>query len=211
MMAIVRRRLEAPEALPWLRRFATFVLVAGLVACTGEIGGQPEDPTLLPPGETQGSVTSSTATTTVERVPLEGFGEVSVQVTRVDGQIVSWCLLLADTPERRARGLMEVTDPELGGYDGMLFRFDGDSNASFWMRNTPQPLSIAYVAADGTLVSSTTMEPCGDSPDCPAYPAAGPYHWAVEVPVAAGGVEGLGIAPGAVFADLATGCAPPST
>lgn len=192
-----------------LKRVAVGVLVAGLVACAGEAGSGPADPELLPPGVTQGPPTSASVSPTsvaVERTLLPGFGEVAVEVTRVDGQVVAWCLLLADTPERRQQGLMTVTDPELGGYDGMLFRFDAPTDTFFWMRNTPQPLSIAFVAEDGSLVSSTTMAPCEDRDDCPPYAPAGSYRWAVEVPVAVGGVEALGVVPGARLRDLGTGC-----
>src|SRR6188474_3947705 len=116
----------------WLRRATIVVLVAGLVACAGEGGSSPADPTLLDPGQTQGPVASGTDTasgtpTTVDRdgeedhipapdpgavptsaVPaatstrtvLPGFGEVVVQVRRVDGQVVEWCLLLAETTEQ---------------------------------------------------------------------------------------------------------------
>lgn len=192
----------------WLRRAAVVVLIAGIVACTAEAGSGPADPTLLPPGETQGPVTSSTAPGGVvtTRTPLPGFGEVAVEVTKVDGAIVSWCLLLADTPELRQRGLMTVTDPELGGYDGMLFRFDEDSTTGFWMRNTPQPLSIAYLDATGAVVTITEMAPCADSPDCPGYPPSGPYRRTIEVPVAAGGVGALGIEPGAVVVETGDTC-----
>jgi uncharacterized membrane protein (UPF0127 family) len=201
------RRLEDPRALASLRRASLAVLIAGFVACAGEAGSGPADPTLLPPGVTQGPVTTAgTGTATVERTPLQGFDEVAVEVTRLDGQVVSWCLLLADTLERRQRGLMTVTDPELGGYDGMLFRFDAPSDVGFWMRNTPQPLSIAYVGDGGELVSTTDMTPCEDSPDCPSYPAAGPFRWAIEVPVSVGGVTALGIEPGALVRDLGAPC-----
>jgi uncharacterized membrane protein (UPF0127 family) len=202
------RRLTEPHAVRLLRRVTTGVLVAGLVACTAESGSAPADPTLLEPGQTQGPVTSTTAGTgtSVERTALPGFGEVLVRVTRVDGQVVSWCLLLADTAEQRQRGLMEVTDPELGGFDGMLFRFPEPVTNGFWMRNTPQPLSIAYVGEDGSLVSSTEMAPCEDSPDCPGYPPSGPYRWAIEVPVSVGGVGGLGIEPGARIEDTGSLC-----
>ena len=186
---------DDPRTMTWLRRAAAFLLVAGVVACAEEAGNGPADPTLLPPG-----------VTTVERTPLEGFGEVAVEVTRVDGQVVSWCLLLADTPELRQRGLMTVTDPELGGHDGMLFRFDEPATGGFWMRNTPQPLSIAYIGADGGLVSTADMAPCGDSADCPTYPPSGPYLLTVEVPAAKGGVSALGIEPGAVLTDLRRPC-----
>jgi uncharacterized membrane protein (UPF0127 family) len=194
----------------WLRRAAAAVLVTGLLACAGEAGSGPADPTLLPPGQTQGPVTTLPPGTTVTRTPLPGFDEVAIEVVRVDGQVVASCLLLADTEERRQRGLMAVTDPELGGYAGMLFRFDAPTQVAFWMRNTPQPLSIGYVGDDGRLVSSTEMAPCEDSPDCPAYPPAGAYRWAVEVPIAAGGIASLGLEPGAVFRDLAGPCPPPA-
>jgi len=189
-----------PRVLTWLRRAAVTVLVLGLVACAGEAGDGPADPTLLPPGETQGPVETST-----ERRPLPGFDDVVVEVARADGEVVSWCLLLAATAEQRARGLMEVTDPDLGGYDGMLFRFDADTGGGFWMRNTPQPLSIAYVAADGSTVSTTEMAPCGDTPDCPPYEPGGTYRWAVEVPVEAGGVARLGLPEGRLT-DTGTAC-----
>lgn len=201
----------------WLRRTAIGVLIAGVVACAGTAGDTPADPTLLPPGETQGPVTSSTVPAAaadepaaeVSRTRLPGFGEVAVEVVRVDGQVVSWCLLLADTTELHRRGLMTVTDPELGGYDGMLFRFDDDRTTGFWMRNTPQPLSIAYLAADGTLVSTAEMEPCGDTDACPGYEPSGSYRLAIEVPTAAGGVAALGIEPGAVVRDLQRPCSVP--
>ena len=62
---------------------------------------------------------------------------------------------------------MEVRDPSLGGYDGMLFVFDQDEQVGFWMRNTPMPLSIAYFDGDGRFVSASDMAPCADSPAAP--------------------------------------------
>ena len=138
--------------------------------------------------------------------PLPGFGEVEVEVTKVDGQVVSWCLLLAETPAQTSRGLMEVTDPDLGGYRGMLFRFDSSREGGFYMRNTPQPLMIAYLDEGGAPVTIVRMEPCGDVDGCPTYPPTAPYRWTVEVPVAAGGVAALGIEPGAVLTDTGRTC-----
>lgn len=116
--------------------------------------------------------------------PIGEFGEVLVTV---GGE--QRCLLLAQTPEQRARGLMEVTD--LGGYPGMAFAFPADTDVGFWMRNTPTPLSIAYLDASGAIVSTADMAPCDDVPTCPTYPAAGPYRWAVEVPQ--GNLDDLGL------------------
>ncbi len=129
------------------------------------------------------------------RTPLRGFGEVAVRVVAVDGQGRLLCMLVADTVEQRRRGLMEVTDRSLGGYDGMLFRFPEDRTGGFWMRNTPMPLSIAYLDGEGAIVSQADMAPCRDSPSCPGYPAAGPFRSAVEVPK--GRLDDLGIVPGA--------------
>lgn len=116
------------------------------------------------------------------RSPLRGFGEVAVTVTRPDGTTCELCLLSAISAPQRARGLMEVTDEGLGGYDGMLFEFPGKVDGAFWMRNTPMPLSIAYFDPKGGFVSSTDMEPCDDVATCPTFPASAPFQYALEVP-----------------------------
>lgn len=125
------------------------------------------------------------------RTPLRGFGEVAVTITSGTGKVCKACLLSALTSDQRSRGLMEVTDPALGGYDGMLFEFPAEIEGAFWMRNTPLPLSIAYFSNAGSLVSVTDMSPCGDSPDCPPYPSEGPFRFVIEVP--AGTLDRLGI------------------
>jgi hypothetical protein len=132
------------------------------------------------------------------RTPLEGFGETHVTV-KTPTTTLAWCMLLAVTQAQHNRGLMQVTDPTLGGYDGMLFRFDGETNTTFYMRNTPMPLSIAFIGADGSVVSTTDMAPCEDRDGCPLYHADGPYHIAIEVPQ--GQLGRLGIQPGAQVID----------
>lgn len=130
------------------------------------------------------------------RGDLEGFGEVAVRVegpgsaTAFEG-----CALLAATPEARAQGLMGQTD--LLGYDAMVFRFDAPSTGAFYMFHTVMPLSIAYLDADGAVVSTADMDPCLEeaASACPTYPAAGPFLHAVEVPQ--GDLDRLGIGPGA--------------
>ncbi len=115
------------------------------------------------------------------RTPLQGFGEVAATITSGDGTACEVCLLSAATSEQRSRGLMEVTDEDLGGYDGMLFLYPADVDGGFWMRNTPSPLSLAYFAADGELVSTVDMTPCDDVDTCPSYPPDGPFAFALEV------------------------------
>jgi uncharacterized membrane protein (UPF0127 family) len=86
---------------------------------------------------------------------------------------------VADTPDLRARGLMGVM--ELGGVDGMLFRWPSDVESGFWMKDTLIPLDIGFFAADGSLLQVLAMEPC-DSDPCPVYRPEVGYRFALEVP-----------------------------
>lgn len=164
------------------------------------------EPDAVEPPDPAGVPTTAVPATTT-RTALPGFGEVVVEVRTVGGEVREWCLLLAETPGQTQRGLMEATDPALGGYDGMLFRFAEPRDGGFYMRNTPQPLSIVYLDPDGGVVSIARMEPCEDVDGCPSYPAGGTFQRVIEVPEAAGGVADLGIEPGAVVTDRATTCA----
>ena len=41
--------------------------------------------------------------------------------------------------------------PDLGRDEGMIFVFPEPQRQNFWMRNTPEPLDIAYLGSDGTI------------------------------------------------------------
>lgn len=129
------------------------------------------------------------------RTPLCGFGEAVLRVTAASGATRDFCVMDAVTEAQRQRGLMKVRDRSLGGYDGMAFGFEADQPGGFYMRNTPMPLSIAYVDADHKVVDSYDMAPCADRTDCPSYPVAQPFRLAIEVPQ--GGLRRLGLIPGA--------------
>ncbi|MFW5737613.1 MAG: DUF192 domain-containing protein [Spirochaetota bacterium] len=92
---------------------------------------------------------------------------------------------VADTPETRARGLMERT--ELGERQGMLFVFESSEPRSFWMKNTPLPLSIAYVDRELVIREIHRMEPLSLEPVPSRYPA----RYALELN--RGAFERLGI------------------
>jgi uncharacterized membrane protein (UPF0127 family) len=64
---------------------------------------------------------------------------------------------LADTPKARSHGLMQRK--KLCANCGMLFVFPRPDIQSFWMKNTPLPLSIAFIAPSGIIVNIEDMQP----------------------------------------------------
>jgi len=72
---------------------------------------------------------------------------------------------IADTPRERARGLMGRTI--LHADDGMLFVFKQAGRHCFWMRDTPLPLSIAFIDAAGRIASLADMQPRSETRHCP--------------------------------------------
>jgi uncharacterized membrane protein (UPF0127 family) len=64
---------------------------------------------------------------------------------------------VAKTEKQRQTGLMFRTDLEEGA--GMLFVFTASDYRNFWMHETPLPLSIAYIAADGRITQIADLKP----------------------------------------------------
>jgi len=84
----------------------------------------------------------------VEKVALSIAGQsLSVEVARTDAE--------------REHGLMGRRD--LGPKDGMIFIFDRDDHLAFWMKNTPTPLSIAFISTDGRILQIEDMQPFSES------------------------------------------------
>lgn len=105
-----------------------------------------------------------------------------------NGDQVSFFVEIADDAAERTTGLM--FRETLAEDAGMLFVFEQEQSLAFWMKNTLIPLDILYFAANGEMVSWTTMVPCTADP-CETYPSAGPAQYALEVP--AGVVQTQGI------------------
>jgi uncharacterized membrane protein (UPF0127 family) len=64
---------------------------------------------------------------------------------------------VARSDEERALGLMFRRDmPE---NEGMLFMCDDAEVQKFWMKDTPLPLSIAFLKEDGTILKIADLEP----------------------------------------------------
>ncbi|ANF28000.1 DUF192 domain-containing protein [Stutzerimonas stutzeri] len=70
----------------------------------------------------------------------------------------------ARTPDERERGLMERT--EMPADHGMLFRFDDFRRHCLWMKNTPLPLSAAFMDESGRIVDIIDLEPLSTAIRC---------------------------------------------
>lgn len=107
---------------------AAAALALGAVGCTGEGGAN--------------SAAAAAKTTQVTIASANGPHVFKAEIAR--------------TPAEQERGLMFRTD--LGKDDAMIFApYPADGGppreASFWMKNTPTPLDIIFIRADGTIAT----------------------------------------------------------
>ncbi len=75
---------------------------------------------------------------------------------------------VAHTPDPRQTGLMFRR--EMAQHEGMLFIFEQASRQCFWMKDTPLPLSIAFLADDGSVVNIADMKPQALDSHCSTQP-----------------------------------------
>ena len=75
---------------------------------------------------------------------------------------------VAATGTEQATGMMFRR--EMGANEGMLFVNQDAGMRCFWMRNTLIPLSIAFIADDGTIVNIAEMEARSEQSHCSAKP-----------------------------------------
>ena len=80
-----------------------------------------------------------------------------IKIVCQDGREFTVSAEIAEKTEDRNHGFMErKTSPD---GTGMLFIFERDQILSFWMKNTPHPLSIAYIDSKGKIRNIYDMTP----------------------------------------------------
>jgi uncharacterized membrane protein (UPF0127 family) len=59
---------------------------------------------------------------------------------------------------------------KMGPNEGMVFVFEEPAGVCMWMKNTPLPLSVAFIDADGTIVNIEDMQPQTTESHCAKKP-----------------------------------------
>lgn len=93
--------------------------------------------------------------------------QASLPVVKLSANIHVIRAEVAATEEDRERGLMYRR--ALAPNDGMLFVFDELAGHCFWMKNTLIPLSIAFIADDGTITDLDEMRAQTQDNHCPTH------------------------------------------
>jgi len=75
---------------------------------------------------------------------------------------------VANTPQQRQIGLMFRKDMPI--HEGMLFIFEEPQKLCFWMKNTPLPLTAAFVDDEGAIVNLADMQPQTTDSHCSEKP-----------------------------------------
>ncbi|MCC6072684.1 DUF192 domain-containing protein [Massilia sp. GCM10020059] len=75
---------------------------------------------------------------------------------------------VAQTDAQRQQGLM--FREKMANNHGMVFVFDQATSQCMWMKNTPLPLSVAFIDAEGKIVNIEDMQPQTLDSHCSATP-----------------------------------------
>ncbi|MET1116184.1 MAG: DUF192 domain-containing protein [Comamonas sp.] len=99
---------------------------------------------------------------------LEGAPQLHLQRTELRAGMYRIDAQVAQNFGERQTGLMHRR--QMPAHEGMLFVFEQPARQCFWMKNTPLPLTAAFVADDGTIVNLADMQPLSEDSHCSAKP-----------------------------------------
>ncbi len=72
-----------------------------------------------------------------------------LEIRTADGLTIPLSTEIARTPAEQEKGYMERK--EIPDGTAMIFIYTADQRMNFWMKNTPHPLSIAFLDSKGTI------------------------------------------------------------
>ena len=101
---------------------------------------------------------------------------------------------VAATDPQRQQGLM--FREKMANNHGMVFVFDQANPQCMWMKNTPLPLSVAFIDADGKIINIEDMQPKTLESHCSTKPA----KYALEMNL--GWFKQKNVKPGSAIAGL---------
>lgn len=109
----------------------------------------------------------------------EGSAETNpFERVKINDQVFE--IIVRDTPEERAEGLMYRS--ELPENEGMWFVFDQEVPSTFWMKNTLIPLDIIWINSSYEIVDIAAAEPCPVTVEqCPLYGSKAPAQYVLEL------------------------------
>lgn len=109
------------------------------------------------------------------------FTSRTPQIAIIQGHVFR--LEVADTPEKRSRGLMGRT--HLPEDAAMLFVYEQEASLVFWMKDTFIPLDILFLDSNRYIVDIQAMEPKPGVSDValPQYVSQAPAQYAIEMNV----------------------------
>lgn len=82
---------------------------------------------------------------------------IDIKVLNVQGELIPIKVEIAKTDTEKSFGFMNRK--HIPDDTGMIFVYEKDQRLSFWMKNTPTPLSLAYIDKTGVIRDIFDMEP----------------------------------------------------
>jgi uncharacterized membrane protein (UPF0127 family) len=104
----------------------------------------------------------------------ENIEREALTIVAANGTTARLQVEVADSPEERQQGLMGRTDVPID--TGMLFVLE-DCCRGFWMKDTPTPLSVAFIERCGRIIHISDLAPFSEA----IVNSPGQYAFGLEV------------------------------
>lgn len=126
-----------------------------------------------------GNITQEKSSQTEEETNINVTSPNYVEIILGANESVKVNVELADSESERQAGLS--FKKYLGDYDGMLFVFNTETNAPFWMKDMQIPIDMIFFDSQGFIVDiKEAQAPC-TATYCPSITSKKSYMYVLEV------------------------------